>query len=219
MSARPVSESLDGQEPIPTNPRKPAIETGIHHSLEEGQTLYALSEAYQVPVSTLLQVNGITDPTCIPVHTRIFIPGATRVVSVPTRAIPVFAWPLKGRVTSGFSAGGGRRRHEGIDIDGDLGQQIRAAAAGTVMLAGTEGRYGKAVLIDHGEGLTTFYAHTSRLLVREGDWVELGEPIAEVGRSGNARGTHLHFEARRNGRPLDPLRFLRDGAVFSAAPR
>ena len=102
----------------------------------------------------------------------------------------------------------GRRHHDGIDIDGELGQIIRAAAAGRVLEAWRDGRYGRVVLLDHGENLTTYYAHASRLLVEEGDWVEQGDPIAEVGCSGNAQGTHLHFEARRNGRPMNPLRLL-----------
>lgn len=86
-----------------------------------------------------------------------------------------------------------------------------------MVLAGMEGRYGNALLIDHGRGLSTYYAHASRLLVRLGDRVEQGEPIAQVGRSGNARGTHLHFEVRRHDRPVNPLSLLRGGAVLTAA--
>ena len=219
MSARPVSESVDGQAPVSSHPSKPALGVGIYHLLERGQTLSSLSRAYQIPVSILLRANGISDPTSIPTHTPIFIPGATRAVSVPTADPPVLAWPLKGRLTSGFSAGGGKRRHQGIDIDGDLGWRIRAAAAGRVLLAGKVGRYGNAILIDHGAGLSTFYAHASKLMVSTGDWVGQGEPIAEVGRSGNARGTHLHFEARRNGRPVNPLRLLPHASVRTASPR
>ena len=152
-----------------------------------------------------------------PVHRPSAIPGTTQRASKRMRATPPFAWPLKGRVTCGFSLGGRKRRHEGIDIDGELGQTIRAAAAGTVVLAGMEGRYGNALLIDHGRGLSTYYAHASRLLVRLGDRVEQGEPIAQVGRSGNARGTHLHFEVRRHDRPVNPLSLLRGGAVLTAA--
>lgn len=219
MSARPASESVSGQARVSSHPSKPDSGVGIYHPLERGETLSALSRAYQIPVSTLLRANGISDPTSIPAHTPIFIPGATRAVRVPTSDSSVFAWPLKGRVTSAFSTGGGKRRHQGIDIDGDLGRPIRAAAAGRVLLAGKEGRYGKAVLIDHGAGLSTFYAHASRLMVHTGDWVGQGEPIAEVGRSGNARGTHLHFEARRNGRPFNPLRLLPHAAVLTSSPR
>ena len=210
-SARPVSESIDTRKPPPA--------VGVYHPLEKGQTLSTLSRAYHVPVSTLLQVNGISDPNSIPAHRPIFIPGAVRTVPIPTDESPSLDWPLTGRVTSPFSAGGKRRHHEGIDIDGEVGQRIRAAAAGRILEAGKEGRYGNSVLIDHGAGLTTFYAHASKLLVRAGDWVRQGEPIAEVGRSGNARGTHLHFETSRNGRAVNPLGLLGDGAVLAAAQR
>jgi murein DD-endopeptidase MepM/ murein hydrolase activator NlpD len=125
---------------------------------------------------------------------------------------------LRGRITTRFNpSGGDSRHHEGIDIDGESGQPIRAAAAGTVARAGRDGRYGNAVLIEHGDGLTTFYAHASKLLVRDGERVERGQTIAEVGRSGNARGSHLHFEARRNGKALNPLRLLRAETVLPAA--
>ena len=210
-SARPVSESL--------NTQKPPSQVGVYHQLEKGQTLSTLSRAYHVPVSTLLQVNGISDPNSIPAHRPIFIPGAIRTIPIPTDESPGLARPLAGRITSPFSAGGKHRHHEGIDIDGELGQRIRAAAAGRVLEAGKEGRYGNSVLIDHGAGLTTFYAHASKLLVRAGDWVRQGEPIAEVGRSGNARGTHLHFETRRNGRAVNPLGLLGDAALLAAAQR
>ncbi|MFQ5877834.1 MAG: murein hydrolase activator EnvC family protein, partial [Acidobacteriota bacterium] len=104
------------------------------------------------------------------------------------------------------------RRHDGVDIDGRRGDTIVAAAAGRVAEAGTGRGYGKMVLIEHGGGLTTLYAHASKLLVRVGERVRAGEPVARVGRSGNARGTHLHFEVRRHGRPIDPLPLLRSGA-------
>ncbi len=124
-------------------------------------------------------------------------------------SLPTLQWPLHGEITSGF----GRRRHrhahhEGIDIDGLVGEPILAAAPGTVVRAGRENGYGRFVVVDHGGGLSSLYAHASRLLVHEGDRVEAGEEIARVGRSGNARGSHLHFEVHRDGRPVNPLPFL-----------
>ena len=206
---RPVPESIDS--------RRPASKAGVYHRLEKGQSLSLLSRVYQVPLSTLVQVNGIKDPNSIPVHTRIFIPGAARVIFIASFEDQSLGWPLIGRVTSPFNLGDKHRHHEGIDIDGELGQQIRAAGTGRVLEAGRSGRYGNAILIDHGEGLTTFYAHASKLFVHAGDQVQQGEVIAAVGRSGNARGTHLHFEARRDGRPVNPLELLNGGSVATAA--
>ncbi len=125
-------------------------------------------------------------------------------------------WPLQGPINSGFGRRGSRSFHEGIDIDGNRGDPIRAAAGGVVLHAGHGGRYGRYLVIDHGDGVITLYAHADRLLVHEGDNIERGDLIAEVGRTGNARGTHLHFEVRRNGHPVDPLPLLRGGAVAAS---
>ena len=183
---------------------------GVYHTLQRGQTLAALSRAYQVPVPVLMENNGITDASRIPTGALIFIPGASRLLSVPTPSRSLVSWPLEGRITSGFGPRGRRSRHQGIDIDGVRGQVVRAAAGGRVVKATRISGYGRTVVIDHGEGLTTLYAHASRLLVRKGDRVQRGQPIAEVGNSGNAKGTHLHFEVRRNCRPVNPLSFLAD---------
>ena len=183
---------------------------GVYHTLQRGQTLAALSRAYQVPVSVLMENNGITDASRIPTGALIFIPGAARLLSVPTPSSFLVSWPLEGPITSGFGSRGRRSRHQGIDIDGVRGQVVRAAAGGTVVKATRMSGYGRTVVIDHGKGLTTLYAHASRLLVRKGDRVQRGQPIAEVGNTGNAKGTHLHFEVRRNSRPVNPLSLLAD---------
>jgi murein DD-endopeptidase MepM/ murein hydrolase activator NlpD len=100
-------------------------------------------------------------------------------------------------------------RHEGVDLAGEEGAEIRAAAGGVVRRAGALGGYGNAVEVDHGNGITTLYAHASDLLVREGERVRQGQPIARVGHTGRATGTHLHFEVRQGGRPVDPSRALK----------
>ena len=199
-----VTAACGGRAAAPpvARPERP----GVHHTLEEGQTLYALSQVYRISISTLITANGIKDPSDIPAGTPIFVPGATRVLSIPARGSAMLMWPLAGRVTSGYGSRGGR--HSGIDIDGDKGQWIRAADGGQVASAGKDGKYGLTVVVDHGGGLTTLYAHTSKLLVKKGDRVKRGETIAKVGRSGNARGTHLHFEVRRNGRTVNPAPML-----------
>ena len=125
-------------------------------------------------------------------------------------------WPLHGVVTGRYGRRGRNGHHTGVDIDGQRGDPIRAAASGVVVTAGTDGPYGRRVEIDHGDGIVTLYAHADRLLVRTGDQVRAGQRIAEVGRSGNARGTHLHFEVRREGRAVDPMPFLRDSGLLTA---
>jgi murein DD-endopeptidase MepM/ murein hydrolase activator NlpD len=98
--------------------------------------------------------------------------------------------------------------HEGIDFLGDIGTPIYAAAAGRVVKAEYHSEYGNIVEIDHGKGLTSRYAHASRLLVQEGATVDVGQRIALLGNTGRSTGPHLHFEIRYKGVPQNPLYFL-----------
>ena len=118
-----------------------------------------------------------------------------------------FIWPVNGTVTSGYGMRWGRL-HEGIDIAAATGTPIWAAAAGTVIYAGWLGGYGNLVVVDHGNGLATAYAHASAILVSVGQSVAQGETVALVGSTGNSSGPHLHFEVRVNGTAVDPLLYL-----------
>jgi murein DD-endopeptidase MepM/ murein hydrolase activator NlpD len=119
-----------------------------------------------------------------------------------------FVWPINGAVTSPFGWRWGRM-HEGIDIDGVTGQAIVASKAGTVISAGDAGDgYGTKIVIDHGGGFTTLYAHQSSLAVGNGASVSQGQVIGAVGCTGSCTGDHLHFEVRVNGAPQDPLAYL-----------
>ncbi|HSG14042.1 MAG TPA: peptidoglycan DD-metalloendopeptidase family protein [Gaiellaceae bacterium] len=118
-----------------------------------------------------------------------------------------FIWPVNGPVVSGFGMRWGRM-HEGIDITAASGTPIWAAAAGTVIHAGWLGGYGNLVVVDHGGGLATAYAHASSILVGVGQSVVQGQTIALVGSTGNSSGPHLHFEVRVNGSAVDPLAYL-----------
>ncbi len=118
-----------------------------------------------------------------------------------------FIWPVNGPVVSGFGMRWGRM-HEGIDIAAALGTPIHAAASGTVIHAGWLGGYGNLVVVDHGDGLATAYAHASAILVAVGEQVSQGDTLSLVGSTGNSTGPHLHFEVRVNGSAVDPLLYL-----------
>jgi murein DD-endopeptidase MepM/ murein hydrolase activator NlpD len=118
----------------------------------------------------------------------------------------MFIWPVNGPVVSGFGPRWGSF-HEGIDIAVPTGTQIRAAASGTVELAGPTSGYGNYTCISHGGGLSTCYAHQSQILVSGGE-VAQGQTIGLVGCTGHCFGPHLHFEVRINGNPVDPLGYL-----------
>ena len=116
-------------------------------------------------------------------------------------------WPLRGSVTSGFGQRWGRL-HAGIDIGAGTGTPIRAAKGGEVIFAGSMSGYGNCVIVDHGGGLTTLYAHQSRLGTNDGASVGQGEVIGYVGSTGHSTGPHLHFETRVSGSPQNPMRYL-----------
>ena len=123
------------------------------------------------------------------------------------------AWPADGVETSGF---GPRihpifktvRQHNGIDIDGDTGDRVRAARSGEVILAGWRNGFGNTIVIYHGLGYSTLYAHLSRIEVSVGQNVESGDRIGAIGSTGWSTGPHLHFELRDEEKAIDPTRFL-----------
>jgi len=124
-------------------------------------------------------------------------------------------WPAKGWVTSGFgyrrSPFTGRREfHKGIDIANRAGTPIIAPASGVVARTGREGGYGRIIVINHGYGLSTRYAHLHRILVKPGQLISRGDKIALLGNSGRSTGSHLHYEVRLNSVPVNPSRYILD---------
>jgi murein DD-endopeptidase MepM/ murein hydrolase activator NlpD len=122
-------------------------------------------------------------------------------------------YPVYGPISSEFGwrvhpISGTERLHAGIDFAVDYGTPIAAAGSGSAIFAGWYGGYGYAVILDHGGGITTLYAHADELLVSEGTWVNAGTIIAKVGSTGYSTGPHLHFEVREDGEPVDPRKYL-----------
>ncbi|MEQ9332770.1 MAG: peptidoglycan DD-metalloendopeptidase family protein [Thalassobaculum sp.] len=142
----------------------------------------------------------------------------TAVLTPPPRAAGRFLWPVDGRVIAGFGPREGGLHNDGINIAADQGTQVRAAENGVVVYAGNELRgFGNLLLIKHADGWTTAYAHADKLLVRRGDRVKRGQPIATVGQTGNVDRPQLHFEIRRGPRAVDPRDEL-GAARASTAP-
>lgn len=122
-------------------------------------------------------------------------------------------WPVSGEITSPYGyrvhpIWGTTIYHSGIDIGVDEGTPVHAADSGVIVWSGWMGGYGYAVVIDHGNGLSTLYGHNSELAVDEGQSVSKGQVVAYAGSTGNSTGPHVHFEVRENGDPVDPMGYL-----------
>jgi lipoprotein NlpD len=198
------------------------------HVVRPGENLYRISLHYGVPVDRLIRANRIRDVRALEVGQALRVPGTTRreaaqapLAPLAVRSVPdgsreialrdtglLFEWPLRGSPSSLFGSRG-RGQHEGIDIPAREGTPVVAAESGRVVLSGRRlGDYGNVVIVKHAGRYATVYAHNRRNLVREGEFVEKGQAIAQVGESGNASGPHLHFEIRRDRRAQDPLLYL-----------
>ena len=189
---------------------------GVLHTVRAGQTLADLAATYGVSQEAIRKANGLSGKP-LPGQ-RLFIPEPR---TVPQAAVlelggeggTRFIWPLRGRLTSLFGPRthpiyGTPDFHTGVDIAVPEGTEVHAAAPGTVTWAGTRGGYGLLVIIDHGDGYSTYYGHLSRILVHVGQFVEVGQVIALSGNTGLSTGPHLHFEIRKFGEAINPLPLL-----------
>jgi hypothetical protein len=195
----------------------PTPSVGSPHLVRPGETLAAIGRLYGVEWQTLAKLNHLTDPHRLEVGQAVWIPSqvatvgrSARSLAVPSRFVPDghIEWPTNGVLSSGFGMRG-RRFHGGIDISGERGTPIVAAVEGVVTFSGRgPGGYGNAVVLDHGGGLMTLYAHNERNVVRQDERVQRGQIVALMGDTGRASGPHLHFEVHQHGQLVDPLRWL-----------
>jgi len=191
---------------------------GIYHTVQKGETLASIAKKYKVDVSAILECeyNNLEGADIVPGQ-KIIVPGGKkpykpRVVHVYSGPIPqgaakgtgAFVWPTSGVITQKFWA-----RHKAIDIGAPTGTPVVAADSGYVVKAGwSKYGYGNYIVIDHGNGFQTLYAHLSAILVQVGQSVAKGTRIGSVGSTGRSTGPHLHFEIRYNGVQRNPLGYL-----------
>jgi murein DD-endopeptidase MepM/ murein hydrolase activator NlpD len=213
---------------------RPGHGSGDWYVVRPGDNLWRISQQTGTTVDVIRRTNRVGNVHTLQIGERLWIPrgDGTKPVSSPAPAIDAgavqtlegrwgsdctdasrehglrFEWPVAGRLTSAYGQRRGRP-HDGIDIGAARGTTIHAAESGKVVYAANRlGAYGRIVIVKHVGSWATVYAHNDENLVEEGDFVEQGDPIARVGRTGNASAPHLHFEIRRSNRPRDPISCL-----------
>lgn len=199
-------------------------DSGINHEVVSGDTVLGIAKKYQANADTIIKANKLADASDISIGDLLFIPDGvrpTRIVSsyqapdTSSTTIPPSAadpdtdtkllWPvLSKRITQYYHWG-----HSGLDIGDKTGNPIYAAEAGKVERSGWSKGYGYNVIINHGNGIQTLYAHASKLLVEAGDSVSRGQTIALVGSTGWSTGPHLHLEVRVNGVRKNPINYIK----------
>lgn len=198
--------------------------------VSKGDTLYGLAQEYDTSAKSLASINGLRYPYTIkPGQTLRLKPaksyrapsasntstasaGKSNSKQTTATALPndnrkiTWQWPAQGKLITTFNSN--KTGRKGIDIAGKEGKEIRAAAAGKVVYSGNGLiSYGNLVIIKHNRTYLSAYAHNRKLLVKEGDAITAGQKIAELGKTGT-ESPRLHFEIRKNGKPVNPLKYL-----------
>jgi murein DD-endopeptidase MepM/ murein hydrolase activator NlpD len=195
---------------------------GIYYTVQKGDTLEKLAKDYKTTVEKIVsfKANDLQEPYALTAGQRIMLPDGRKKISPLQNIYPMtyvgsapkgapkgsgrFAWPTRGTLTQQFWSG-----HSGIDVANGKGTPIYAADAGYVVLSGRDTwGYGNQVVIDHGNGYKTRYAHLNTILVKAGDTVKKNQKIGTMGSTGRSTGPHLHFEVIYNGVMRNPLGFL-----------
>ncbi len=187
---------------------------GALHTVRAGDNLWDIARTYQVKTQEIVDANQLSDPSALKIGQKLVIPGGQaaaaqryQLVGANGQLRRAFAWPARGRISSRYGTRWGRM-HYGLDLAVPIGTPVRAAADGRITWSGGRGTYGNLVIIDHGMGVETRYAHNSRLAVKAGDQVKRGQIIAYSGNTGRSTGPHIHFEIRRRGKAVDPEKYL-----------
>jgi murein DD-endopeptidase MepM/ murein hydrolase activator NlpD len=192
---------------------------GVYHTVQKGETLAGIATKYKADVEAIIQCeyNDLEEPYQLLLGQKLIVPGGKkpyvpRVVHAYSGGVPVsaaqgtglFAWPVSGRITQKFWD-----RHRAIDIGAPNGRAVVASDSGYVAEVGwSKYGYGNYLVIDHGNGFQTLYAHLSAVLVRAGQSVGKGARIGSVGSTGRSTGFHLHFEIRYKGAQRNPFGYL-----------
>jgi murein DD-endopeptidase MepM/ murein hydrolase activator NlpD len=185
---------------------------GIYHRVEKGETLWRICKSYNVDLDEVVQLNRISDSTNIETGQKIFIPGAKEQKNISVVSADNsydFIWPVKGRVISGFGQIWNDVVNKGINIQpsGDL-DVVASRQGKVVFVSGDFGIFGKTLILEHTDGISTVYARNSEIFVKVGDVVSKGGLLGRAGTAGRDSRRYLHFEVRKRHTPQNPLFYL-----------
>lgn len=197
---------------------------GVLHVVKRGDTLSSIADKYEADMQAIVAyaANGMSSvDDALPIGKEIVVPGGAKPFVAPVVGVSTayavsrpdgalagsgnFSWPTAGYISQGYWGG-----HPAIDVADWLGSPVTASDAGYVVLAGGgwNSGYGNYVIVDHGNGFTTLYAHLNSVFVKPGETVSRGQQVGTMGNTGNSTGPHLHFEIRYNGVPYNPASYL-----------
>lgn len=183
---------------------------GVYHRVEKGETLWRISKAYDVDLEELARINRILDSSSIEIGQSIFIPNRQAKKGIHIKyANDDFIWPLKGRVIAAFGQTHNSIINKGINIQPRASFEVIAARSGKVVFYSDNfGGYGKTIIIDHADGLSTVYARNAHVFIKPGESVQKGAVIARAGSSGRDKEEYLHFEIRKGHIAQNPYYYL-----------
>lgn len=176
------------------------------YQVRPGDSASVIAARFNTSVPALAEANRLADPNRLRAGQTLIIPGWRS-------NMPQFIWPVRGKISSAYGwrvhpIYKHKQFHGGIDIAVPTGTDVKAAANGKVIRSGYMGAYGYGIVIDHGRGVTTWYGHNSRLLVKAGAQVRQGQAIAKSGSSGMSTGPHVDFRIKVEGKTIDPRSWL-----------
>jgi murein DD-endopeptidase MepM/ murein hydrolase activator NlpD len=218
---RSLNQANDNSQPeagttliIPSN-------DGIFHVLKPGQGLADIARAYGIPLKEILKANHKMGDADLQPGEVLYLPGASYLSHQDVKWLSLasleikkgFLKPTTGRFADGFGPRihpitGKKAFHEGLDLAPGWRARVVASQDGRVVFTGLKAGFGRLIILDHGNGLTSLYAHLDEILVKPQQLVKRGDLIGKVGKTGRTTGPHLHFEIRLNGIPQNPLLYL-----------
>ncbi len=200
-------ETVGAQEAL-AQPKESGTPAMMTYKVQRGESTYVIARKFNTTVDAIANANNLSNPGLVRVGQQLLIP------SVGGRGVvESFRWPVKGPITSGYGwrthpIYKNRQFHGGIDIGVPTGTIVRAAASGKVIQSENMGGFGLGVVLDHGNGVTTWYGHNSVLLVKADEKVVRGQAIAKAGSTGVSTGPHVDFRIKVDGNTVNPLYWL-----------